>query len=128
MAATCPFCDRLKSSDPVASNDHATAFPDEYPVSEGHTLILPRRHVSNLWDLLPEELHHIWDLTAEVRALLRSKHSPDGFNVGANDGAAAGQTVEHAHMHVIPRYTGDVSDPRGGIRQLIPKDAKYWSD
>ena len=104
------------------------AFPDGFPVSEGHTLIVPRRHVPSLWDLFANELDDIWKLAAEVRELLAAEHSPDGFNVGVNDGAAAGQTVDHAHLHIIPRYSGDVPDPRGGIRLLIPERARYWSE
>ena len=128
MESGCPFCDRIESTDPVAANDSAIAFPDGFPVSEGHMLVVPRRHVRSLWDLSPNEQHDIWGLVSEVRALLASRHSPDGFNVGVNDGAAAGQTVDHAHLHVIPRYAGDVPDPRGGIRLVLPDRARYWSE
>jgi diadenosine tetraphosphate (Ap4A) HIT family hydrolase len=124
----CPFYDRIASSQPVAANDHAIAFPDGFPVSDGHTLVVPRRHVSSLWDLAPSELRDIWDLVNTVRQLLTSKHSPDGFNIGVNDGAAAGQTVDHAHLHIIPRYSGDVPDPRGGIRLVLPERARYWPE
>jgi len=116
------------SSEPIATNEYAIAFPDGFPVSDGHTLIVPRRHVSSLWDLSASELEAIWKLAGEVRALLASEHSPDGFNVGVNDGAAAGQTVDHAHLHIIPRYAGDVPDPRGGIRYVIPDRARYWPE
>ena len=112
MNAECPFCSRKDSSEPLATNEHAIAFPDGFPVTDGHTLVVPRRHASSLWELPPSELQSIWDLVSEVRALLTSKHSPNGFNVGANDGAAVGQTVDHAHLHIIPRYSGDVPDPR----------------
>jgi len=128
MESGCPFCDRTASSEPLAANEHASAFPDGFPVSEGHTLVVPRRHVCSLWDLTPDELHAVWALVGEVRALLTSKHSPDGFNVGVNDGAAAGQTVDHAHVHIIPRYSGDVPDPRGGMRWVLPDRARYWSE
>ncbi len=128
MASGCPFCDRIESSEPTAANDSAVAFPDGFPVSDGHTLVVPRRHVFSLWELPPSELHSIWELVTEVRTFLASKHSPDGFNVGVNDGAAAGQTIDHAHLHVIPRYLGDVPDPRGGIRLVIPERARYWSE
>ena len=128
MEPDCPFCHRIASSEPVAATEHAVAFPDGFPVSEGHTLIVPRRHVRSLWDLSPSELRDIWELVGKVRALLTSKHSPDGFNVGVNDGAAAGQTIDHAHLHIIPRYAGDVPDPRGSIRFVLPDSAKYWSE
>jgi diadenosine tetraphosphate (Ap4A) HIT family hydrolase len=124
----CPFCTRMQSSEPIAANVSAIAFPDGFPVSEGHMLVVPRRHVRSLWDLSPGELRDIWDLVGEVRALLTSKHSPDGFNIGVNDGEAAGQTIDHAHLHIIPRYTGDVPDPRGGIRLVLPGRARYWSE
>ena len=128
MESGCPFCDRIASSNRLAANESAIAFPDGFPVSEGHMLVVPRRHVTSLWDLSPNEQHDIWGLVSEVRALLASRHSPDGFNVGVNDGASAGQTVHHAHLHVIPRYAGDVPDPRGGIRLVIPERARYWSE
>ena len=128
MDADCPFCTRIESSEPMAANDSAIAFPDGFPVSDGHTLIVPRRHVTSLWDLSAGERQAIWDLVSEVRAMITSSHSPDGFNVGVNDGAAAGQTVDHAHLHIIPRYSGDVPDPRGGIRLVLPERARYWSE
>ena len=113
---------------PVVANEHAIAFPDGFPVGEGHTLVVPRRHVSSLWNLSPSQLHDIWNLVSQVRALLTSRHAPDGFNIGVNDGAAAGQTVDHAHVHIIPRFSGDVPDPRGGIRLVLPDRARYWSE
>ena len=128
MEPDCPFCDRIVSSESVASNEHAVAIPDAFPLSFGHTLIVPRRHVSSLWDLSESELENIWKLAGEVRKMLGAEHSPDGFNVGVNDGAAAGQTMDHAHLHVIPRYERDVPDPRGGIRHVLPERARYWSE
>jgi diadenosine tetraphosphate (Ap4A) HIT family hydrolase len=102
------------------------AFSDAFPVAEGHTLVLPRRHVASLFDLPDEELAAIWRLVAEVRQKLAAELNPDGFTVGVNDGAAAGQTVPHAHVHVIPRRAGDVADPRGGVRWVVPAKAPYW--
>lgn len=69
----------------------------------------------------------MWSIVAEVRADLQKRHQPDGFNIGLNDGASAGQTVMHAHIHIVPRYAGDVADPRGGVRWVIPAKADYWS-
>jgi diadenosine tetraphosphate (Ap4A) HIT family hydrolase len=83
--------------------------------------------VTNVFHLGPDELNEIWNTIFEVRRQLQQELDPDGFNVGWNDGAAAGQTVPHAHVHVIPRYAGDVSDPRGGIRWVIPSRADYWT-
>ena len=107
---------------------HGRAFRDAYPVSDGHTLVVPHRHVASLYDLTPEERAGLWELVDEVRQALAASRAPDGFNIGVNDGEAAGQTVGHAHIHVIPRYAGDVPDPRGGIRWVIPDRAPYWKE
>jgi diadenosine tetraphosphate (Ap4A) HIT family hydrolase len=107
-------------------NEAARAFPDAFPVTEGHTLVVPKRHVASLFDLPEEEQAAIWSLVALVRAKLLDGLKPDGFNVGVNDGPAAGQTVMHAHVHVIPRRAGDVGDPRGGVRWVVPAKAVYW--
>ena len=104
----------------------ALALRDAFPISEGHTLVVPRRHVASLFDLTPEEQTELWQLVAHVRAELVDKFHPDAFNIGINDGEAAGQTVPHAHIHVIPRYHGDLADPRGGVRWVIPEKAAYW--
>ena len=101
------------------------AFFDGFPVAEGHTLVIPKRHVASLFELPPEELAALWEQVAVVRNLLADL-KPDGFNLGVNDGLAAGQTIMHAHIHVIPRRTGDATDPRGGIRWVMPAKAKYW--
>jgi diadenosine tetraphosphate (Ap4A) HIT family hydrolase len=84
---------------------------DGFPVSEGHTLVIPKPHVESLFDLLDRELVEVRVLAAEARSLLQEKHKPDGFNIGLNDGQAAGQTISHAHIHVIPRFKGDVPHP-----------------
>jgi diadenosine tetraphosphate (Ap4A) HIT family hydrolase len=110
----------------IAESDHALAFLDAYPVSEGHTLVIPKRIVPSLFDLPPDEQDAVWLLVATVRQILQKRFLPDGFNVGLNDGAAAGQTVPHAHVHLIPRYNGDTPDPRGGIRWIFPDKARYW--
>lgn len=128
----CPFCEFLgKPGDDrfLAANRSATAFFDGYPVSEGHSLIIPNRHVSSVFELGGEEQADVWALVAEARDRLREslRSNPDGFNVGPNDGFAAGQTVSHAHIHLIPRYDGDAPDPRGGIRWVLPRNANYWS-
>lgn len=124
----CPFCER--SSEPSElRNAHAHAFRDGFPVSHGHTLVVPLRHIARLDDCTEEELDAIWALVTRVRAALAAEldPSPDGFNIGINDGEAAGQTVPHLHVHVIPRYQGDVPDPRGGVRWVLPERAVYWS-
>ena len=106
--------------------DSAIAFLDNFPISLGHTLVIPGDHIGALMELPENDLSEIWDLVAHVRKLLIEKYKPDGFNIGINEGAAAGQTVPHAHIHIIPRFKGDVADPRGGIRWIIPDKAKYW--
>jgi len=123
----CPFCsfnrDRL-----VAESEVAIALRDAFPVTEGHTLIVPRRHVSTIFQLSPEDLAALWAIVGEVRKRLHKDLTIDGINIGVNDGSAAGQTVEHAHIHVIPRRKGDVPDPRGGVRNIIPSKAHYWEE
>jgi diadenosine tetraphosphate (Ap4A) HIT family hydrolase len=101
---------------------------DGFPISRGHTLIVPNRHIECLFDLAGEEYQAIWDLVAEFRAVLAAEFKPDGFNVGVNEGYAAGQTIMHAHVHLIPRFSGDVKDPRGGVRWVIPHKAPYWEE
>lgn len=123
----CPFCS-LDEGRVLQTSAHARAIRDAYPVSEGHTLVVPNRHVASLYDLTAEEQADVWRLAGEVRAALAASYGPDGFNIGVNDGAAAGQTVAHAHVHIIPRYVGDVPDPRGGIRWVVPERASYWED
>jgi diadenosine tetraphosphate (Ap4A) HIT family hydrolase len=108
-------------------NDHAAAFPDAFPVSPGHCLIVSRRHEANFLALTVEEQAGIWSLVAAVRLYIEQSSAPDGYNIGINVGEAAGQTVAHAHLHVIPRYRADVPDPRGGIRWIIPAKAQYWA-
>lgn len=112
----------------MLENDFAAAFPDGFPIAEGHTLVVPKRHVASLFDLSDEEQEAVWMLVAQVRGGLISELKPDGFNVGLNDGPAAGQTVMHAHVHVIPRRRGDVADPRGGVRWILPTKAQYWGE
>lgn len=99
---------------------------DGYPVSPGHTLILPRRHIGSFFEIDPVEREALLILLDEAKRRLEKEFHPDGFNIGINDGAAAGQTVPHLHIHLIPRYAGDQPDPRGGVRWVIPEKAKYW--
>jgi diadenosine tetraphosphate (Ap4A) HIT family hydrolase len=121
----CPFC-HPDASKVLASNDHALAFLDGFPVTPGHALIVPKRHMVSFFEATAEEQAALFDLVAKVRQLLLAERNPDGFNVGINDGTAAGQTVMHLHIHLIPRYAGDTEDPRGGVRWIMPKNAPYW--
>ena len=122
----CPFC-HLDERRVLLENDSASAVADCFPVASGHTLVVPKRHVTSLFDLCEEEQAAVWRLVALVRDKLKTEMAVDSFNVGVNDGQAAGQTVMHAHVHVIPRRKGDVPDPRGGVRWLIPDKAAYWT-
>jgi len=122
----CVFCTRVVSGELVAKNDLAVAFLDAFPLSPGHCLVVPRRHESDFLALTPEEEAAVWALVASVRRHIEADRTPDGYNIGINVGEAAGQTVAHAHLHVIPRYQGDVPAARGGIRWIIPTRAAYW--
>jgi len=122
----CPFC-TLPAGRVVEENDLALLILDGYPVSPGHSLIIPKRHVGSFFEVTRAERAALLALLDKAKELVEKDHTPDGFNIGINDGAAAGQTVPHLHMHLIPRYTGDQNDPRGGVRWVIPNKADYWS-
>jgi diadenosine tetraphosphate (Ap4A) HIT family hydrolase len=122
--ASSPFLE-LSPSAHVASNRLAFAIRDAFPVSPGHTLVVPRRLVATWFDATRDEQLAILELVDEVRRALDVELEPHGYNVGFNAGVAAGQTVMHLHLHVIPRFTGDVADPRGGVRHVIPGKANY---
>lgn len=124
--SNCPFC-QLDAARIVFSDDVALVIRDAFPVSPGHTLIIPRRHVGSFFELTPPERARMFELLTQAKAELDGTLQPDGFNIGINDGAAAGQTVAHLHLHLIPRYRGDTPDPRGGVRWVLPAKAKYWS-
>jgi diadenosine tetraphosphate (Ap4A) HIT family hydrolase len=124
---SCPFC-TIDHGQATADNEHALAFPDAFPVAVGHTLVISRKHVSSIYELETHEQRAVWELVGVVRQRLLAEQRPDGFNIGFNDGVDAGQTVPHAHVHIIPRRHGDVPDPRGGIRWVIAENAAYWND
>jgi diadenosine tetraphosphate (Ap4A) HIT family hydrolase len=119
----CIFCKVPREI--IAENKHAYASWDTYPVSEGHALVTPRRHVRTIWDMDDAEYADCFLLVREVKKILDARFKPDGYNIGANCETAGGQSVWHAHIHVIPRYTGDVESPRGGVRNVIPLKARY---
>ncbi len=122
----CPFCEQASSGSALAESRYAVALQDAYPVSEGHVLIIPRAHGSNLLSLDTVVQGDIFELALRMARQLLEKPDITGCNVGLNIGSSAGQTVDHAHVHVIPRRDGDVEDPRGGIRWVIPSKAPYW--
>jgi diadenosine tetraphosphate (Ap4A) HIT family hydrolase len=117
----CPFCEQ----DSIFDGTLLYARYDKYPVSEGHCLIVPKRHVETWFDMTKEEQVEAFELIDKVKALIDDKYSPDGYNIGINCGETAGQTIHHAHIHVIPRYKGDMEDPRGGVRGVIPEKQSY---
>ena len=119
----CIFCKPQREI--LASNAHAIAVFDTYPVSPGHSLILPLRHVETIWDLPEDEYLACYALVRALKPVLEARFRPDGFNVGVNCGEAAGQSVWHAHIHVIPRFKGDTPFPKGGVRHVIPLKGSY---
>jgi len=129
MTSNCFFCRMLKNdtkNEILLQNDLAVMIRDTYPVSNGHSLIIPRRHVSSFFDTSPEERTALMALLDQTKKDLDGDFNPDDYNVGINDGPLAGQSIPHLHMHLIPRYKGDKDDPRGGVRWIIPEKAKYW--
>lgn len=112
----CIFCN--KTTDLLVENELAKVFYDGYPVNEGHVLVVPKRHVETYFEATAEELAAINELVFRVKDLLDERYRPDGYNIGVNVGHAGGQSVYHMHVHVIPRYLGDVENPRGGIRRI----------
>jgi diadenosine tetraphosphate (Ap4A) HIT family hydrolase len=120
--AECPFC-----SDPeiIIENELAFAHYDTYPVNAGHCLIIARRHFAEYFQATAAEKAAIWELLDQVKPIIDQTFAPDGYNVGVNIGAAAGQSIPHLHIHVIPRYAGDVENPQGGVRGVVPHKQKY---
>lgn len=121
----CVFCGLEHSGRVEMSFEHFIVIRDVYPVSLGHTLIIPKRHVATYFDLRFEERENLLSVIDAVKLELDVDFRPDGYNIGFNVGEVAGQTVMHCHVHVIPRYVGDMEDPRGGVRGVIPEKQKY---
>jgi diadenosine tetraphosphate (Ap4A) HIT family hydrolase len=124
VPAVCPFC----VPEPgliIAENALAVAIRDAYPVNPGHALVVTHRHVASWFDVSPEERIAVMSLVDEIKRLLEAVEFPAGYNIGVNVGESAGQTVAHVHVHVIPRYAGDVDDPSGGVRFVIPARGNY---
>jgi diadenosine tetraphosphate (Ap4A) HIT family hydrolase len=118
---SCPFCD----FEIIIEASLVYARYDKFPVSKGHCLIIPKRHVETWFDMSKEEQAGAFELIDKVKALIDDRYSPDGYNIGMNCGETAGQTIPHAHIHVIPRYKGDTDNPRGGVRGVIPEKQSY---
>ena len=121
----CPFCSRPSHLPAMPEHPLAHIREDLYPVSPGHLLIIPNRHVANWFELTDEEQRAVMELANRARIRLDETLRPDGYNIGINCGEAAGQTVMHVHCHLIPRYEGDTPAPRGGVRGVIPGKQSY---
>ena len=119
----CPFCNLEREK--ILESELSFAIYDGFPVNEGHALIIPKRHTANYFDLSLEEQKDCIELLNLVKAIVQEKYNPAGFNVGININEAAGQTVPHVHIHLIPRYEGDVEEPRGGVRGVIAERRNY---
>lgn len=120
----CVFCTLAKERI-LMERSTAYLISDAFPVSKGHSLAIPKRHIASWFDATAEERDDLIALL-DFRRTELLLFEPDGFNIGINDGVAAGQTVAHLHIHLIPRYRGDSSDPRGGVRWVLPDRARYW--
>ena len=126
MNSPCPFCNVLANKEFITENAHAVAFLDKFPVTEGHILIVPKRHVADYFETTEEERIAIGDMLVQLRQdIIENDHSVEGFNIGINIGEAAGQTVFHCHVHLIPRRRGDTPHPHGGVRGVIPDKMQY---
>jgi len=122
MDRNCIFCNQEEL---ILENELAWARYDKYPVSPGHLLIITKRHVADFFDTTLEERRALNDLLQEAKKMLEREYSLDGYNIGVNCGEAAGQTIMHLHIHLIPRYQGDIDNPRGGVRGVIPDKRIY---
>ena len=121
----CLFC-RVNPKQLVAEHELCYAANDSFPVTEFHTLVIPKRHVANYFDLNSSEVNALHEMLVEMKRTIEVKDdSVTGFNIGVNAGKDAGQSIFHVHIHLIPRRKGDVENPRGGVRRVIPHKQKY---
>ena len=123
-SSNCIFCN-IDIEIIVLENQLTYAIYDKFPVNEGHMLIIPKRHFDNFFDATSEEIESIYQLLHECKEVLDKEFNPDGYNIGINVGEHAGQTIFHLHVHLIPRYKGDVENPKGGVRNLKPNLVEY---
>lgn len=121
----CLFCKAIYNKDFKLENELAIARFDDFPVNKGHLEIIPKRHVSDWWNTTQEEKIAIFNLLDEAKKMIDDKYNPDGYNIGMNLGEKAGQSIMHLHVHLIPRYDGDVKNPRGGVRGIISEKQNY---
>jgi diadenosine tetraphosphate (Ap4A) HIT family hydrolase len=123
----CPFCN-VDEKRIILENDNVMAIRDGFPVSPGHALVIPKRHIASFFDANQGEKLALLEALEQSKRILDKEFNPDGYNIGINDGIMAGQTVMHFHVHLIPRYKGDSREPRGGVRWIFPDKAQYWKD
>ncbi len=121
----CPFCQVNNQAEVILNSPLVYAIYDKFPVSDGHVLIIPKRHCADYFELYPEEQSACWEMINRVKGIIQERFNPDGFNIGINVNESAGQTIFHVHIHLIPRYRGDVEDPTGGVRGVIPEKREY---
>lgn len=121
----CIFCNIKKIDKIICESEHVIAFLDLYPVTPGHTLIIPKEHVINYFDISPALQNEMWNLVNRCKEILDNTYHPNGYNIGININKSAGQTILHTHIHLIPRYSGDTQDPKGGVRGVIAEKQKY---
>lgn len=121
----CVFCSEIEKERVLFESEDWIAFYDLFPVSKGHTLIIPKKHYETYFDVPMEMRESLGYRINTVKHILDEKYHPDGYNIGFNCGEAAGQSVMHFHLHIIPRYKGDVENPRGGVRGVIPSKQNY---
>lgn len=122
----CKFCEIYSEKKFDFENELAFAFWDANPVSKGHIIFMTKRHVENFFETTKEEKRDLFELIDKIKNIIDEKYKPTGYNIGINCGVSAGQTVMHVHVHLIPRYDGDVENPRGGVRGVIPENKDYY--
>ena len=121
----CIFCEKLNKNEYILENELAVAIFDAFPVNKGHMLIIPKRHFASFFEATSQEVLSCMELVNKAKQYLDNEYNPDGYNIGINVGEAAGQTIFHLHIHIIPRYMGDVENPRGGVRKLKTPLVEY---
>lgn len=123
----CLFCDKDNPEKHriILENELFYSRWDNFPVSKGHAEVVPKKHIESFFDLTLNEVYHMYRLIRRTKNLIEEEYHPDAYNLGVNDGEAAGRTVHHLHIHIIPRYKGDVENPRGGVRNIIPGKGDY---
>lgn len=121
----CIFCNKIINDKPEFENELVVGYYDKYPVSKGHVILITKRHIRTYFEMSKDEEKNMFELLRKVKEELDKKYKPDGYNIGFNCEEAAGQTIMHVHLHLIPRYIGDVNNPRGGVRGVIPSKQNY---